>query len=173
MQVQAPVPGEKSSGTTVLLNFLFTGAGSIYLGETERGIVQIVIYLVLAALSAATGIFFIFLVPYWIWGMFDASSKTDEYNNKLREAIANERNEKLTTTSSEDFAGQLDKLFKLHSVGLLDGEEFASKKKELILSLIDKKPRQSVEDFLAALIPSVEKGSVSPDEIGQIKKLVL
>ena len=116
----------KSKKIAMLLSFCFTGAGHLYLGATERGVIQLVIYFILASLSAATGIFFIFWIPYWIWGMDDAANKADEVAAALNkqkiaelEAATQQENIRASTITSIEFVAQIDKYFKLFKCVLL------------------------------------------------------
>ena len=184
---------KKSTGVAVVLSILFTGAGHLYAGKEEKGGILLIIYVVLAILAAATsGIGLLFLIPFWIWGIIDSSNAVDEYNaeqtrketrkrqdeqkaqeeRKAKETAAREAKEK-ETISAENFVSQLGKLSKLHTTGFLTDEEYGSRKKDLILSLLDKQLPGSPEDFFTTLIPSVEKGHLNKEEVTQIKELLL
>jgi TM2 domain-containing membrane protein YozV len=78
------MPGEKSAGVAVILSFLIAGLGQMYNGEITKGLLLLVLYIVLAV-----GGFF-FCIPYlgvlvlWIYGMYDAYTRAEEYNRQLR-----------------------------------------------------------------------------------------
>ena len=164
---------KKNNAVAVLLSLLVTGAGQIYAGATTRGVVHIFIYCVLCALTGATGVMAIFLIPYWIWGMINANKQVNKYNLEIDRKQANAEEAAKKTISASEFIEQLEKISKLHGANLLNQEEFNSRKRTLILSLIDRKPKEAAEDFLAALIPSIERKYLSEPEIAQIKKLVM
>lgn len=164
---------KKNNAVAVLLSLLITGTGQIYAGATAQGVVQIFIYFVLCVLTGATGVMAIFLIPYWIWGMVNANKQVDKYNLEIDRKQANAEEEAKKTISAAEFIEQLEKISKLHGANLLNQEEFNSRKKTLILSLADRKPKEAAEDFLAALIPSIERKYLSEPEIAQIKKLVM
>jgi len=168
----------KSNGIAILLSFFFTGAGQLYADAIERGIVLLVIYFVLTLLSWTTGVFFIVLLPYWIWGMYDASMQADAFNSRTRNSSAEEKRKMQEDVKnrgqyiySADFVSQLEKLAKLHDVNILSDDEYASRKKDLIVTLVDKRLNDQAEDFLAALVPSIKIGRLSETEIDQIKTL--
>ena len=170
----------KSPGVAILLSFIFTGAGQIYAGSIERGAIQLIIYFVLCFLAFATGIFFIALIPYWGWGMFDANNVTKTLNSALQATFSEsqetqdeiEQNAKMHTTSLE-FVTQLEKISKLHRAGILDELEFTKRKSDLIVSLMSRGPKEDAEDFLTALITSIERKFLTEAEVLQIKKIVL
>jgi len=164
---------KKNNAVAVLLSLLVTGAGQIYAGATTRGVAHIFIYCVLCALTGATGVMAIFLIPYWIWGMINANKQVNKYNLEIDRKQANAEEAAKKTISASEFIEQLEKISKLHGANLLNQEEFNSRKRTLILSLIDRKPKEAAEDFLAALIPSIERKYLSEPEIAQIKKLVM
>ena len=167
-------PQEKNNTIAVLLSLFITGAGQIYAGATTRGIIQIVIYLKLWFLTGVTlGAMWIVLIPYWIWGMIDANKQANNFNSKMAREQANAEEEARKTIAASEFITQLEKISKLHGANLLNQEEYNSRKKDLILSLTDRKPREDAEDFLTALIPSIERKYLSEAEVAQIKKLVI
>ena len=175
---------EKNATIAVVLSILFTGAGHLYAGKESRGTTLLVIYFALAVLSAVTGgLLLIALLPFWLWGIIDANHLVDEHNIRVRkatqerqaeqeEAKAEQEEVKKQTIASLDFVMRLEKISKLHIVKFLTEEEYLSQKKDLILSLLEKKPREDTVDFFSALIPSMEKGYLTEAEISQIKKFV-
>ena len=189
MSYDNDIPKKRSTGIAVVLSILITGAGHLYADKEEKGVIFIIVYIVLAILAAATGgIGLVILIPFWIWGIVDASNAVDEYNvaeNKKaiqkrqdeqeaqREAKEKEEANKKETISVEDFVTQLEKLSKLHITEFLTDEEYNARKKEMILSLLDKKLPGSPEDFFTALIPSVEKGYLNKEEVARIKEILL
>ena len=178
----------KEKGIAIVLSILFTGAGHLYAGKESRGAILLVIYFLLAILSVTSGgILLVALFPFWLWGIFDANRLVDEHNIRLRKATQAEQDKakaeqdkakaeqeevKKQTIASSDFVMRLEKISKLHSAKFLTEEEYLSQKKDLILSLLEKKPREDAVDFFSALIPSIEKGYLTETEISQIKKFV-
>lgn len=181
-QVELNATKDKDTGIAMLLSFFFSGAGQIYVGKVERGIVQFVLACGLGALALSTGFFFTWFIFsfYWFWVIVDAGNQAHSFNVGLKSAIAKQANMKAEeeavarkTTNSTDFVTQLEKISKLHGAGLLDEPEYISRKRDLIWTLAERKIKDSAEDFLTALIPSIEKKYLVESEIAQIKKLVL
>ena len=175
---------EKNTAIAIALSILWTGAGHLYAGKENRGAVLLIIYIGLVILTVATGgILLLALFPYWIWGIVDASQAVDEHNSQLKKAMRERQAEqekaeaeaektRKETTDTSEFVDQIEKLSKLHAANFLSEDEYLSKKKDLILSLLDKKPQGDPIDFFAALVPSIEKKYLSEEEVGQIKKFV-
>ena len=105
--------------------------------------------------------------------MVDANKQVNKYNLEMDRKQANAEEEAKKTISASEFIAQLEKISKLYGANLLNQEEFNSRKRTLIQSLVDRKPKEDAEDFLAALIPSIERKYLSEPEIAQIKKLVM
>lgn len=169
----------KTPAVASLLSFIVSGAGQIYNGELGKGIGMIAAYILCWATSAL-GFPVLFLIALWIWGMIDAHAKAEEINSHLKttltaeDAIQNQVKEELekikaATISTDEFVGQLEKLFVLFQSGMLTEAEFTAKKLPLIDQLTYKKPREAAEDFLAALIPQVKNKALSQDEVSAIK----
>ena len=175
---------QKNNGLAIVLSVLWTGAGHLYVGKETIGITLLIIYFLLAVISVSTGgMFLIVLFPFWIWGIFDAYRLANEYNSGLLKATEERQAEQekaeieqkvieKQTIKSSNFVTQLEKISKLHAAKFLSEEEYMSQKKDLILSLLDKKPQEAAIDFFSALIPSIEKGYLTEEEISQIKKFV-
>lgn len=171
---------EKNTGIAILLSLFFTGAGQLYAGAVNRGAIQLIIYFILVLFTPLTeGFLLIILIPYWIWGMCDAYAQANIFNSGLIATIeqANKQDreaeeEEAKRTISSVFISQLEKISKLHNVNVLSEEEYQKRKKDLILTLVERKPRESAEDFLAALIPSIERQYLNITDIAQIKKMV-
>ena len=73
---QAPQPApaqrpQKNAGLALVLSFLLPGVGQLYLNETRKGILMIVLALVGAALTAIL-IGLLLYIPVLIWSMVDA-----------------------------------------------------------------------------------------------------
>ena len=175
---------EKNTAIAIALSVLWTGAGHLYVGKENKGAILLIIYFALAVLSAVTGgLLLIALFPFWLWGIFDVNYLVEEHNIRVRKAPqerqaeqekAQAEQEKIRkeTTDTSEFVEQIEKLSKLHSANFLSEDEYKAQKKDLILSLLDKKPQDNPIDFFSALIPSIKKGYLTEEEISQIKKFV-
>ena len=175
---------EKNMALAIVLSLLWTGAGHLYVGKENRGAVLLIVYFVLCVLTVATGgVFLVALLPFWVWGIYDASQAVEEHNEQLKKAIQEREEEqkkaeadaekaRKETTDTSEFVEQIEKLSKLHAANFLSDDEYLAKKKALILSLLDKKPQGDPIDFFAALVPSIEKKYLTEEEVSQIKKFV-
>lgn len=81
----AMMMNKKSEGLTLLLSFLITGLGHIYVGQTSKGVALLV------AAILCWGLGLLFLFPFvivfilWIYGMYDSYKLAQEYNRALLE----------------------------------------------------------------------------------------
>ena len=75
---------QKSTGVGIILAFLIAGAGHMYAGKIAEGIGILILYIVLIFAG------FMFIIPLiiafilWIWNMYDANKKINEYNECIR-----------------------------------------------------------------------------------------
>jgi len=86
-----PMPGQKSSGVAILLSFFLSGLGQIYNGELTKGLL-----LLFASIGLSVFLFFLWwtcaglvlgaalALVVWIFGMYDAYTRAEEYNRVLR-----------------------------------------------------------------------------------------
>ncbi|MDR3205817.1 MAG: zinc ribbon domain-containing protein [Candidatus Methanoplasma sp.] len=98
----------KNTGVAVILAFLFTGLGHLYIGKIKRGIAVLIGGILLPSISLvlflpflivdsggatdpAIGAFLALLIVvglidviYWIWNIVDAYNLAKEYNDVLR-----------------------------------------------------------------------------------------
>jgi len=79
----APMPGEKSPVLAALLSII-TGLGQLYNGEKSKGVIFLVVGIILFILMVATTILCIVFIPFWLYGMYDAYIRAEEYNRVLR-----------------------------------------------------------------------------------------
>jgi len=82
-----PMPGEKSAGVSLLLSFILTGLGQMYNGEMMKGLMLLLVSIGLLVFN----VFFFWLcfgliisLVLWIYGMYDAYTRAEEYNRGLR-----------------------------------------------------------------------------------------
>jgi len=79
------MPGEKSAGIAVLLSVFLTALGQLYNHEISKGVIFLIVGILLSILSFLTGfILCVVTVPFWIYGMYDAYSRANQYNQALR-----------------------------------------------------------------------------------------
>ncbi len=75
--------------------------------------------------------------------------------------------------SGPDMVLALEKVRKLKESGILTEIEFTARKAKLIAELKNKTLEDGPEDFLGAMIPLIEAGTLSPDDVQKIKAIVL
>lgn len=177
MSTTIPVGG-KSPGLATLLSLLCCGAGQIYNGDTTKGAIMFGAA-VLGGVLFGVGVIAL-VIPLALYGMVDANMGAQKVNEKLMRAAAEQEASvaaaaklEAETVSAQDFVTQIEKLHRLSSSNLLNADEFSERKKQVLLTLHTRRPRESAEDFLAALIPLARSEALSTDELMQIKSLVL
>jgi len=179
----------KNEGVTFLLNFFFSGAGHIYVGGDfmNKGIIYLVINCFMVVLTAATGFFAIFWIPFWIFVMVNGFTATKEYNHQIEqdnEAYYRNEDEKNLEETKKieienkkvkclDFIDNMEKIFKLFKNELLTDEEFKSRKTRYITEINLNKIVEKPEDFLNSIIPLKENGIITLEELKQIKSYIL
>lgn len=184
------VKQEKNEGITFLLNFIWSGAGHIYVGgqnNTNSGITAIIVNLVFMILTALTGFFAIFWLPFWIYILVNGFKITKEYNalvlkeNELYFKKENEISEQVNAQAETekkkirciDFIENMEKSFKLYKNELLSEEEFISRKEKLITQINLNKIAEQPEDFLTSIISLKDKNILTQEELKKIKEYVL
>ena len=76
----------KNAGIAAVLAFLIAGLGHIYLGLVTKGIMYIIIMVVLWVVGVFTwGIGFIIYIVFWLWQIYDAYNKANQYNAALQQ----------------------------------------------------------------------------------------
>ncbi|HHT75452.1 MAG TPA: zinc-ribbon domain-containing protein [Methanomassiliicoccaceae archaeon] len=80
----APIP-LKNAGIAAVLAFLWAGLGHIYLGQIGKGIMFMLVYIILWVIGFLT--FFGLILPFifWIWQLYDAYTKANEYNASVQQ----------------------------------------------------------------------------------------
>ncbi len=80
----APLP-LKNAGIAAVLAFLWAGLGHIYLGQIGKGIMYMVLYIVLWVIGIFTLFGLILPFIFWIWQLYDAYKKANEYNAAVQQ----------------------------------------------------------------------------------------
>jgi len=71
--VRQPMPEAKKDPTLVaLLSFLWCGAGHVYLGQIDKGVILAVAYFILLMIGALTLVCFPLPVALWAYGIYDS-----------------------------------------------------------------------------------------------------
>ncbi len=80
---------KKNEVLAIILSFLIPGLGQIYLGDTGKGVLMIVLFLI-GVLLTFICIGTIICLAVWIWSIIDAYETAKKYNLELYRAIFNE-----------------------------------------------------------------------------------
>jgi TM2 domain-containing membrane protein YozV len=171
-------PDEKSPWLGLFLSLVVTGAGQLYNGELVKAGIMFGVAVV-SGLAFGIGALLV-IVPLQIYSAIDAyrsaeriKAQKQQVKHERLEAEAAAAKFEAETVSAQDLVTQLDKLHRLFTSELLDEGEFSARKKIALDTLLNRRPRENAEDFLAALVPLARSGALSPDELKQIKALVL
>lgn len=76
--------GRREPAIAVLLSFIFPGLGQLYNGETEKGVITLIVDVILSVGTITICLPIIFLIPLWIWAMYDAYVVADFQNRSWR-----------------------------------------------------------------------------------------
>ena len=79
-----PVP-MKNAGLAALIALIIPGAGHIYDGKVEEGILFLIISVVLWVIGILTLVGLILVPIFYIWQIFDAYSKANQYNMAVQQ----------------------------------------------------------------------------------------
>lgn len=173
--------GRKEPWIAVLLSFLIAGAGHIYCGKTQKGVIFIIIDLILWSTIFGAIIFGIFAIidSYNLANDINFQIEQEEIrklNEAQKEKLEKEKAGKLKQEREinvNNFIEALKKNYKLLTAEIYSGEEYKTKKDALINNLATKKISCSIEDFLASLITLKEQKILNLEEINKIKLLVM
>src|SRR5207245_2279657 len=68
----------------LILSLIFTGLGQFYNGETSKGVVFLLVAILLWIITFLFFFTCVILIPFWIYGMYDAYTRAEHYNRSLR-----------------------------------------------------------------------------------------
>ena len=75
----------KSVPLAIILSFIWSGLGHLYISQIKKGIIFLAIGFVLGSLSWFDFLLLIPLVPFWIWVMYDSYMQVKLYNKFVEE----------------------------------------------------------------------------------------
>ncbi|NLK26041.1 MAG: zinc-ribbon domain-containing protein [Euryarchaeota archaeon] len=75
----------KSAGIAAVLALIIPGVGHIYAGMITRGILYLILNVVLWTIGWITVFGLIIALVFYIWQIYDAYNKTNEYNRLLQQ----------------------------------------------------------------------------------------
>lgn len=72
----------KNPGVAAVLSFFITGLGQIYNGQLAKGLMCVLAFTVSWGLTSIL-IGWLFLLPLWVWGIFDAYRTAERLNRDM------------------------------------------------------------------------------------------
>ncbi|MQR00957.1 TM2 domain-containing protein [Glaciimonas soli] len=161
---------KKNPSAAMIWSILCAGFGQFYNGDTAQGV----------AFFIATVLCWVIFWPIWIIVVIvsvdHAYRRANEINEQIAGMLAEKRSKEneedainATHTKVADLVIKVEKIYALNKSGLLSEEEYRSKVSYLISELSEKKPFESAEDFLTALIPLAGSGALNADDLSRIK----
>lgn len=172
----------KNPAITFLLNFVFAGAGTMYVGRKyhNAGIIQMIVTLIFAIMIFVNPIVLIIWLPYVAFILIYGFKVTKEINDEINEENLTVQNDVFKREDVErkkvkcnDFIESIEKASKLYKNNLLSEDEFKNKKEKLIRDIKLNKIAEEPEDFLNCIIPLKEKNLITQDELMEIKNSIL
>lgn len=150
-----------------IASLLIPGIGQLLNSEVGKGLGMLALWIVFYFVWPPLMLVLCFLSS---WDAYEGSKKLCLQGEWDAQVLARNAEEQI---SAKDMVGQIEKLNNLAEAKLLTAEEFSDRKSKVIRILANKRPTDSAEDFLIALIPLVKSGSITDEEITQIKSLLL
>jgi len=155
------------------INFFFPGGGHIYAGDSHKGVRLLVFYLISWVLTPFIYVPGFVVVGVWIYALVKSREVVDTYNNKIeaeKEAAVKEEEKSITP---EQFVSAINKANQLYVSEMISEPEFKVKKQTIISEFQFKKFIGDKDDLLLGLAPLKKNGTISEDELQEIKKILL
>jgi hypothetical protein len=159
---------KKSNGVAALLSLIIPGAGQMYKDKVGQGLLWLFCVVIGYGMLVLPGlILHLFCI---LSAASDDQSKTEEGKSKVLDAEEyKRRDEEYAKKSSVDVAIELKKVFDLKSRDLITEDEFVSSKAKLINTFCEMSSKPNKNDFLLTLVPLIDSGAISKDEVQQLK----
>jgi len=178
-QDDAFMPTEpKQFWIALLLNLVLPGAGHLYAGQNQVGVILLIINIVSWAL-VVTGIGVIGVLGSWIYGLATTDRVVKAFNVKVGESqeiieqqTKEEQDRLKNVVSSQAVAESFMKAHKLRSLDIITEPEFVARKAAIIGALRFKTIDGDPDDILLALAPMKQAGAISVDEVSALKKIL-
>lgn len=170
----------KEPGLAALMSLFIGGAGQLYCGKFERGIIFIIIDIFLWFTVVGA-------ILFGIVAAVDAYNIAKEINSKIDAKEKRDRDDEAAAVEqmrlaqvrsgkeidSVKFAERIKKNYKLFTSEIYTEEEFNRNKDLIILELAEKDLSCDKEEFLGALIGLKEQGIINAEDINKIKRLIM
>ena len=169
-----------------VLNFFLPGAGHLYAGRNQTGAILLIANVISWSLTFIY-IGFVGVLITWVWALVDSDAVVKAYNSALaekkqqyqervreeeEERAKSEQEKKETVMTSKDILDALNKANKLYSSEIITQAEFVERKATIIGELQFKKVEGDPDDLLLAIVPLVNSGVISQEEVKAIKEVL-
>ncbi|MGB8296762.1 MAG: hypothetical protein WCG85_15140, partial [Polyangia bacterium] len=160
----------KQTWITLLLNFLFPGAGHGYAsdGKEWKRLVAVVVCLILTPILYVTGIYVIFA---WIYCLVTSGTVTMKYNGLIAQQQARALAQDRLQIRGANIADQLGRLTSLRKTEILSPQEYAQQKTQLLAIPSDAWTSEDLPTFLGPFAALVTAGQMSQEDLASIKAL--
>lgn len=170
----------------IILLFWLAFAGGVGALASSRGRSGAGWFVIALACSPVLGAFMLLVSPdlkqqaantqfgvaqMWRQQEFQRAQAAEHY--RLAQAEAARANAEQARVTGPEFAVALEKLRRLYEKGLLTEVEYTARKRENIDDLMRRTIVGSREDFLAELLPLIDVGGLTPEDIVRVKAAVL
>jgi hypothetical protein len=155
---------------TLLLNILFPGAGHGYAsdGKEWKRLVAVVVCLLLTPIIYIPGIYVIFS---WIYCIVTSGTVTLKYNEPIAEQHASALAKDRLQVRGAPLAEQFGKLNSLLRAEILNPQEYAQQKAQLLAASTDAWTAEDLTTFLGPFATLVTAGQMSQEDLATIKAL--
>ncbi len=163
---------KKEFWITFGINFFFPGGGHIYAGDTNNGVMLLLVYFV--ALGLTPFIYFpgIIALGVWIYALVKSKEIVEEYNQGIDAKNQSKEEEAAKRITAEQFVSSINKANQLFSAEMMSNAEFQAKKQSIISDLQFKTLNDDQDDLLLGLVPLKKNGIITDEELQQIKKML-
>jgi len=156
-----------------LVNFFFPGGGHIYAGDTERGVLLLIFYLLSCALIPALYFTAAPALGIWIYALATSKKVVDEYEDKVetqkKEIVEHEKQ----FINTQEFIENLNKANQLFLAEIINAKEFEARKNSIINELTYKKLKDEPDNLLLSLVTLKQSGVLSTSDVQLIKRNIL
>jgi hypothetical protein len=150
------------------INFFFPGGGHLYAGDTNKGVVLLILYLIGLGLTPVLYIPGFVALGAWIYALVNSKEVLDAFDaNKEAQAEAESK-----LISPEQFISSINRANQLLSSEMISEVEFVARKQSIISDLQFKKLNGDKDDLLLGLAPLKKNNTISADELKEIKKIL-
>lgn len=115
-------------------------------------------------------IFSVFLTP--LLGIICLLCVKDLNAEQQAQARARQQQIERSLISGTEFVTRVNAIANLYKSGMIEKQEYFLKRKQIFDSLLYLRLREPTDVFLAQLIPLKESGTISPEDVTYIRKII-